>query len=237
MATEPQIWEKKGDEKRTAVKAMFENIAPGYDRLNRLMSLNLDRSWRRTAVSMLKLSEQDSALDLCCGTGDFMVELRKVVGPNALVLGLDFALPMLTQSQEKDSAFLGQADAGSLPMRDAVVEAVTVGWGIRNVPDIDLAHREIFRVLKPGGRFVSLDMAVPTNPFIRTAASFVTLKVLPKLGKKSGYSEAYAYLPESTMRFWDREKLKDSMEEAGFTDVQYRNFFFGNICLHYGKKP
>jgi demethylmenaquinone methyltransferase/2-methoxy-6-polyprenyl-1,4-benzoquinol methylase len=108
---------------------------------------------------------------------------------------------------------------------------VTVGWGIRNVPDIDLAHREIARVLKPGGRFVSLDMAIPKNPVVRGISQVVSSTLLPLLG---GDREAYRYLPESARRFKSREDLAQSMEQAGFKNVRYRDYAFGNVCMHWG---
>jgi demethylmenaquinone methyltransferase/2-methoxy-6-polyprenyl-1,4-benzoquinol methylase len=233
---EERIWETEGERKRTMVREMFSEIAPKYDLMNSVMSLSLHTRWRSYVVSRLALRQGDSALDVCCGTGDFLAPLRKAVGRGRL-LGLDFCYPMLEKARAKADASLGVADACRLPVRESSFDAVTVGWGIRNVPDIDLAHREISRVLKKGGRFASLDMAQPRNPLVRTASRFVFNSVVPRLGALLGSAKAYTYLPKSTERFWTREELAESMTRAGFVDVTYKDLFFGNICAHFGRKP
>lgn len=232
------IWEAKGSEKRAAVQGMFAEIAPSYDRVNGLMSLNLHQKWRRLAVSKLNLNPGDSALDLCCGTGDFLPLLRQKVGSGGHLLGMDFCPPMLQQSVLKDSkAILSVADACDLPVTDNSLDAITVGWGIRNVPDIDRAHQEIFRVLKSGGMFASVDCAMPTNPIFRFFTQLFRKRLLVTLGAMFKHKNAYTYLEESTVRFKTRQELVDSMRQAGFTDIQFKDLFFGNICLHWGKKP
>ncbi len=237
QSQKPTPWTAEGGEKRAAVQKMFGEIAPTYDLCNSLMSFRLHGRWRAFAVRKLNLNPGDTVADVCCGTGDFFMPLRKAIGSNAALIGLDFSLPMLEIADKKD-ATAGRAlgDAGRLPLRNEAVNAVSVGWGIRNVPDIDAAHREIFRVLKPGGRFVSLDMAQPRNGVVRGISTFMTLKMLPRLGSLFGKKEAYTYLPQSTQRFKTREELKVSMEAAGFRDVEFKDLFFGNICLHWGVK-
>lgn len=231
-------WNAEGEQKRSAVRAMFADIAECYDLMNGLMSLSLHRSWRRAAVRLLRPAYSGIALDVCCGTGDFFAPLREALGDGGLVFGLDFCRPMLERATAKPGGNgLGLADACRLPIQDESVHAVTVGWGIRNVPDVDLAHREIARVLKPGGRFVSLDMALPRNPLVRAVSRFGCRTLLPRLGALFGYRTAYTYLPESTERFASREALADSMRRAGLVDVLYRDLFFGNICMHAGSKP
>ncbi|HSI73136.1 MAG TPA: class I SAM-dependent methyltransferase, partial [Fimbriimonas sp.] len=170
------------------------------------------------------------------GTGDFLKPLRKAVG-QGLIVGLDFCLPMLAKAKDKSDASLGLADACRLPVQGGRFEAVTVGWGIRNVPDIDQAHREIARVLKPGGRFASLDMAQPRNAVMRRFSSLIFNTMVPRLGSLFGSKNAYTYLPKSTERFWSREELAESMRRAGFIDVRHKDLFFGNICAHFGRKP
>jgi demethylmenaquinone methyltransferase / 2-methoxy-6-polyprenyl-1,4-benzoquinol methylase len=216
---------------------MFADIAPTYDRLNALLSLSLHHRWRRFAVSTLQLSQGDVALDVCCGTGDFMKPLREAVGKGGTVVGLDFCLPMIQIAQAKVKEPLSLGDACSLPVASASVDAVSVGWGIRNVPDIDGAHREAARVLRPGGRFVSLDMARPTNPIVRWISEFVGSQVVPRLGALFGKTQAYTYLPKSTQRFLSREQLSASMERAGFINIRYKSLLLGNICVHYAQKP
>ncbi len=234
---EDAIWTTEGSRKRSAVQGMFAEIAPTYDLLNSILSLSLHHRWRRFAVSTLKLQPGDQALDVCCGTGDFMKPLRTAVGPKGLVVGMDFCEPMLVRAQEKVHEALSLADACCLPVGSSQFEGVTVGWGIRNVPDFDLAHQELFRILKPGGHFVSLDMAVPVNPLVKRVSNFVTNMLIPKLGSLFGKTAAYTYLPKSTQKFWTREQLAASMERAGFTDIMYKDLLLGNVCVHYARKP
>lgn len=237
MAESP-IWEARGAAKRQAVQGMFAEIAGSYDRVNSLMSLFLHHRWRSAAVKMLQLRDGDSALDLCCGTGDFFAPLRSAVGPTGQVFGVDFCEPMLRQAQQKFRPTpLSLGDAGQLPLRPETVNGVTVGWGIRNLPDIDQGHREIFRVLRPGGRFASIDMAFPRNPIIRWFSVKVCGVALPRLGALIGHSRAYTYLPKSVATFPSRELLAASMERAGFVDILTKDLFFGNICIHFGRKP
>ncbi|HRK22201.1 MAG TPA: ubiquinone/menaquinone biosynthesis methyltransferase [Fimbriimonadaceae bacterium] len=231
-------WLAEGANKRAAVQEMFAGIAPKYDRLNGIMSLSRHHRWRALAVAKAQLREGDSALDVCCGTGDFLAPLRQAVGPKGQVVGIDFCLPMLDEARRKHvPGSLVQGDGGRLPILSSSVNAVTVGWGIRNVPDIDETHREIFRVLKLGGRFVSVDMALPRNPVLRAGSQLVCGRLLPVLGSLFGLKTAYTYLPKSTEKFLGREGLKASMEAAGFRDVGWQDFMFGNICMHWGVKP
>jgi demethylmenaquinone methyltransferase/2-methoxy-6-polyprenyl-1,4-benzoquinol methylase len=248
------IWQTEGANKRQAVQGMFAEIAPTYDLLNSVMSLRLHHRWRAYAVKKLNLKDGDKALDVCCGTGDFMAPLAKAVGEQGVVAGIDFCLPMLQKAvgkpgtarfqralpesrQDACGPRLGLGDACQLPIQANSFNGVSVGWGIRNVPDIDAAHRELFRVLKPGGRFVSLDMARPRNPLVRIPAEFVTNTFLPWLGAIFGKTKAYTYLPKSTQRFKTRQELASSMKSAGFTDIGFKDLFFGNICVHWGTKP
>jgi demethylmenaquinone methyltransferase/2-methoxy-6-polyprenyl-1,4-benzoquinol methylase len=218
------------------VQEMFAEIAPGYDRMNRLMTGNNDRRWRAAAVKVLDVQPGETALDLCCGTGDFIPILE---GAGATVSGIDFCLPMLQRALDKTQHRfeLAVGDACRMPVKNGAVDLVTVGWGIRNVPDIDEAHREIFRILKPGGRFVSLDMAVPENALVRGISGVVCGRIMPKLGAWLSNAKAYRYLPESTQRFMTREELVRSMECAGFVGVKFKNFAMGNVCMHWGMKP
>ena len=237
-ANEQAIWQTEGAQKRTAVQKMFADIAPSYDLLNDLICARMHRSWRKSAVQKLNLKEGQKALDVCCGTGDFMKPLAAGVGPTGKVMGIDFCLPMLEIAKEKlHSNKLTLGDACALPVQSEVFDAVSVGWGIRNVPDVDAAHRELFRVLKKGGRFVSLDMARPKNPVMRKISEFMFNSIVPKLGSIFGKTAAYTYLPKSTQKFSSREELVVSMNQAGFTDVGFRNYMFGNVCLHWGTKP
>lgn len=238
MKTEQAIWETQGDAKRAAVQGMFAEIAPTYDKANSIMSFRMHHQWRKMAVETLNLQPGNTVLDLCCGTGDFLPLLREKVGTMGQLIGLDFCEPMLIQSRQKDSeSLLCLADASRIPLPDQSVDAVTVGWGMRNVPDVDQVHREIVRVLKPGGRFVSVDMADPETQIGITGSRIVRSKMLRALGTFLGLKEAYIYLDESTKRFKTRKQLCDSMASAGLTQIQFRNLMMGNICIHQGTKP
>jgi len=231
------VWLLDGEEKRSAVRKLFDDIAPTYDRVNSLLSLRLHQRWRATAVRELKLQGTERALDLCCGTGDFVAHFRKVIDSRGLVLGLDFSSKMLEKACEKVSGKFGLGDACRIPLQSQSVDVVSVGWGIRNLSDIDLAHREIFRVLRPGGRFVSLDMAQPKDPVLRKICGAFSRHVFPKVGALFGNAPAYRYLPESSLRFLSREELCASMRTAGFEEVRTRDFLLGNICMHLGVRP
>lgn len=232
-----KVWNQVGSGKRAAVQSMFADIAPSYDRLNGLISLSLHRKWRTIAVQMLELHPGDTALDICCGTGDFMIPLRQAVTSKGRVFGSDFCEPMLQGAVAKGLQELSLGDACNLPFASECCDAVTVGWGIRNVPNADEAHFEIVRVLKPGGRFVSVDMARPHGLLLRAISGVLFNSIVPLLGTLFGKTDAYRYLPQSTQRFKTREQLDDSMMRAGFVNVTHRDLMMGNICIHYGRKP
>ena len=234
---EEAIWTTEGARKRSAVQGMFADIAPTYDLINSILSFALHHRWRRSAVATLQLKRGDRALDVCCGTGDFLIPLRKAVGVDGFLVGMDFCQPMLDRAQAKVTENLSLADACNLPVANEQFDGVSVGWGIRNVPDIDQAHQELTRILKPGGRFVSLDMAIPTNKLMRRASEIVANKVVPRIGALVGKTTAYTYLPKSTQAFSTREQLAASMQRAGLIDVRYRDLLFGNVCIHYARKP
>lgn len=242
MRTHPDVhnspWLAEGEEKRRAVQDMFAGLSPKYDRTNRVMSLHRDLLWRRLATATLNLKPGDSALDLCTGTGDFMVPLRKAVGRTGRLIGVDFCEPMVREAVKKglDAQFV-IGDALAIPIGSNSVDAVTIGWGIRNTADIDAAHREIFRVLKPGGRFVSLDMAQPSNAAVRGVSRLFLGLALRVLGRIIRQASALTYLPESTLRFWSRERLSESMANAGFVKIGCRDLMFGNVCMIFGEKP
>lgn len=231
-------WLTEGDEKRRDVRKMFSDIAPSYDLVNSLLCFRMHYRWRKRAVQVLKLPEGAAVLDLCCGTGDFLTPLREEVGPKGKVVGLDFCEPMLAIAQEKlgDDAELSLADACRLPIAAAQFDGVTVGWGLRNVPNLEEALREAARVLRAGGRFVSLDMARPRGKVVGRVSEWVFHVVAPAIGRIFGKTRAYQYLPKSTLKFKSRDELVGLMQEAGFKDVQFRDLFFGNICMHWGTK-
>jgi demethylmenaquinone methyltransferase/2-methoxy-6-polyprenyl-1,4-benzoquinol methylase len=234
-ATGRTDWLHQGEAKREAVRQMFAEIAPSYDRVNGLLSLNLHHRWRSVAVDCIQVKPGDLVADICCGTGDFATE---VANRGAHVLGLDFCLPMLDLATQKGvrHAAWGLADACTLPVATASMDAVTVGWGLRNVPDLDAALAEIARVLKPGGRFACLDMARPEAPVVGWFSERAFHVVTPLVGRLVGHADAYQYLPKSAERFVSRAVLRQKLEKAGLHDVRERSFMFGNISLTWGVK-
>ena len=168
-----------------------------------------------------------------------MAVLGRSVGPSADLVGVDFCEPMLELARRKlgDRAALILGDACALPLGARLFDLVTVGWGLRNVPDIDLALSEAARVLKPGGRFATLDMARPRPGLVGSVSEWMVHRFAPLVGRLFGRSEAYTYLPKSAERFLSREQMAGAMERAGFSDVRWFDFAFGNVCLHVGVKP
>jgi demethylmenaquinone methyltransferase/2-methoxy-6-polyprenyl-1,4-benzoquinol methylase len=226
----------EGDDKRRFVQGMFSEIAPSYDLLNSLMTMRLHRRWRRLAVAALELAEGQDALDVCCGTGDFMIPLRRAVGGAGRVVGVDFCAPMVQIARRKlgSESSLLVGDACSMPFASDSFDAVTVGWGLRNVPDLALALKEIRRVLRPGGKFVTLDMARPMNRWVGRVSEVAFHRAVPALGRLFGKGTAYKYLPKSAERFVSREQMSTAMNEAGFVEVRHRDFGAGNVCMHWG---
>jgi demethylmenaquinone methyltransferase/2-methoxy-6-polyprenyl-1,4-benzoquinol methylase len=215
-----------------AVRDMFDRIAPVYDFMNRAMSLGLDRSWRRmTAQAVVRPG--DRVLDVCCGTGDLAIADREAGGD---VVGLDFSERMLARARRKaDGIEWTRGDATALPFPDEAFDAVTVGFGIRNLDDMASGLREIARVLRPGGRLGCLEITRPRGvlrPFFR--AWFDGL--VPLVGKVVPGGRAYTYLPASVRRFPGPEDLAAAFEPAGFADVRWRLLGGGIVALHTGTK-
>jgi demethylmenaquinone methyltransferase/2-methoxy-6-polyprenyl-1,4-benzoquinol methylase len=232
--------------KQDAVRAMFAEIAPTYDRLNHLLSVNIDKRWRRLVASKLAavLARPDAiALDLCCGTADLTLELAEQA-PHARVIGCDFCHPMLVLGRDKmaqraqaTQVALLEGDALHLPFADASFEAVTNAFGLRNLEDVAAGLREMQRVLKPGGRAAILEFSRPVVPLLRGAFGFYFTKILPRIGALvSGSRQAYTYLPASVSHFPDQKRLAGMMHDAGFVAVDYLNLSAGIAALHLGTK-
>jgi demethylmenaquinone methyltransferase / 2-methoxy-6-polyprenyl-1,4-benzoquinol methylase len=228
--------------KASAARAMFSEIAPSYDRLNHLLSINIDKLWRRFTVKKLKdaLSRPDAiALDLCCGTADLTLELAK----HARVIGCDFCHPMLTIGNEKIKtrqvrrAFLAEGDALRLPFADRSFDVVTIAFGLRNLENVEGGLAEILRVLKPGGSAAALEFSRPVIPVFRQAFEFYFHNVLPHIGSLvSGSGGAYRYLPASVRAFPDQKRLVDIMREVGYANARYHNLTGGVAALHIGER-
>lgn len=232
MSTNPQ---DKSD-----VQAMFGRIAPRYDLMNRLMTFGRDQAWRRFVVDKAQLSNDSTVLDIASGTGDIAFAIRETY-PSAKIVAADFALPMMFVGQKRPMGskvdWLG-ADAQKLPLPSAEFDATVSGFLFRNVPDIDLALAEQFRVLRSGGRLVTLDTTPPANPLLKPFINIHLKLIIPVVGKMiTGDSIAYSYLPESTLAFKSAETLAERIEQAGFKDAGFKKFMMGTVAVHWGTKP
>jgi len=227
-------------EKAARVRAMFDEIAPRYDLLNHVLSLNIDSLWRAKTVRALEanLSKPGAtALDLCCGTGDLSLALAK--STPGRVIGVDFSRPMLGFAAEKASGGVGfvQGDALNVPFPDASFDTVSIAFGLRNLTSVDGGVREMYRLLKPGGRLAILEFSRPVLPVFREFFAFYFSHVLPRIGGVvSGSYGAYTYLPESVKSFPDQRGLKSIMEAVGFKSVKYSNLSGGIAALHIGDR-
>jgi demethylmenaquinone methyltransferase / 2-methoxy-6-polyprenyl-1,4-benzoquinol methylase len=221
---------------------MFDRIAGAYDLMNSAMTAGLHHGWRSRAADRAELKPGNAALDLCCGTGDLALELRSRVGPQGRVVGADFSERMLELAGEKaaerglaDVTF-EWADALELPYSDASFDAVTVGFGVRNLADLDRGIGEMARVLRAGGRLVILEITQPQRPPLSTFFGLWFDRIVPVLGRLAGDPEAYAYLPESVRSFPSPEGLAQIMERQGFDGIRYTILAGGIIAIHSGAK-
>jgi demethylmenaquinone methyltransferase/2-methoxy-6-polyprenyl-1,4-benzoquinol methylase len=231
-------------DKRRRVQKMFAAIAPSYDLNNRLHSFWMDQTWRRRAVQLAELKPGDRVVDVACGTGDLTLAFCNGLGghnlPAGSVIGIDFTQEMLpiavhkSKNNRDGSVFFIAGDAQSLPLPDACCDVTSIAFGIRNVVDPSAAIHEFYRILKPGGRAIILEFAIPTNPVFRTFYNFYFRQILPRTatlisGDRTG---AYKYLPTSVRTFIDREAMVKMMKDSGFQNVQQFPFTMG-ICICY----
>jgi demethylmenaquinone methyltransferase/2-methoxy-6-polyprenyl-1,4-benzoquinol methylase len=231
-----------GEAKRDYVRHVFSQIAPRYDLLNHLLSLNIDRAWRRRAIAALEWRRNPSGtyIDLCAGTLDVSVMLAGIDGFSGRMLAADFAEPMLRAGVAKARGRAVSAvvsDALQLPAKDDSAAGAIVAFGIRNVVDLDAALREVHRVLASRARFVILEFMTPSNPVMRTLYHLYFHRVLPMIGGVvSGHPTAYRYLPESVAHFPGPVALGERMQSAGFVDVRWHPLTFGIAAIHTGIK-
>jgi demethylmenaquinone methyltransferase/2-methoxy-6-polyprenyl-1,4-benzoquinol methylase len=225
-----------------AVKEMFSGIAGRYDLLNHVLSLNIDKRWRRRVrheLSEILVREDAVVLDVACGTGDLSLELGR--DTNAAVIGTDFCRPMLTVARGKNESSTEipyvEADAMDLSFADNAFDAVTIAFGLRNLPNFENGLRELNRVLKPGGTIAILECSHPPLPGFRQLYHFYFGKVLPMIGGiVSGSPSAYKYLPDSVSKFPKQKELSALLEKTGFSSVRYQNLTGGIAALHTGRK-
>ena len=229
----------------TDVQSIFSSIASKYDKLNAILTLNIDRIWRKKAVKLCNIKENDRVLDLCCGTGK-MVELEcSAVGRNTEVVGLDFNREMLNvgyknlnKSLVSHKFNLIQGDAMELPFGDNSFDCITIAFGLRNVPNKIKAISEMYRVLKPGGKVVCLELSKPEMPVFRNVYNLYFNYVLPVIGYLGTQDKAaYYYLRDSVNGFMTKKQLRHEFKNIGFENSRFKSLTFGIASLHYGIKP
>ena len=223
---------------------MFDAIATRYDFLNHLLSVGIDRRWRRRAIQSLSLTGQERVLDVCTGTGDLAIAARTARPAAARVVGVDFAAAMLRVGRDKlrreqltDTVALVRGDATCIPAGGASVDAVTMAFGIRNVENANAACTEIYRVLKRGGRLAILEFSIPTTPGLREAYLWYFNQVLPRIGRLvSRHHAAYGYLPASVGAFPSPDEFVKVLRQSGFIDVSAIRLTMGIVFLYTARR-
>ncbi|MDO8736096.1 MAG: bifunctional demethylmenaquinone methyltransferase/2-methoxy-6-polyprenyl-1,4-benzoquinol methylase UbiE [Thermoleophilia bacterium] len=219
---------------------MFGGIARRYDLMNTIMTAGMHHRWRRLGVRLTGLRPGDSALDVCCGTGDFAFTLIETVGPMGSVTGIDFSRRMLEVAREKSRSNgkpvdFRWGDANAIEFDDDYFDAATVGFGVRNIKDTGGVFSEMARVVKPGGRVVCLEITQPSREPFKSFYGVWFDRLVPTVGRLVGkHDSAYTYLPSSVRRFPPAPALKTIMEEAGLKDVGYRLLAGSIIAIHWG---
>ena len=224
------------------VRAMFDRIAPIYDRMNTVMTAGLDARWRRAAARATRLRPGMRALDVACGSGTLTRELARIVGPNGSVIGVDLADGMLALARGRGvpdgsaSPVYRQGDALALPVEDAACEAATIAFGLRNVGDYRRALAEMTRAVSTDGRVVVLEIATPRSAVGRIVAGTWFRRVVPLVGRLAGGGAAYRYLPVSVENYPGPEEIAALMTEVGLSEVRWRRLALGMVTLHEGRR-
>lgn len=239
MAGEPGRVPAPGQPTTERVRGIFAGIAPRYDLFNTVAAFGIDRLWRRTTVRMAGLTPESEVLDLAAGTGELTMALARIGHP-ASVTGTDFVPEMLEVAKRKAATFRGAtriafsvADAQALPFADESFDVVTVGFGVRNLPDRAANLREVRRVLRAGGRYLILEFTTPPNRGFRALYRGYNRTVVPFLGRViTGDRASYEYLNESILAFPAQEGLAEELRAAGFSEVSYRDLTFGVVAVH-----
>jgi demethylmenaquinone methyltransferase/2-methoxy-6-polyprenyl-1,4-benzoquinol methylase len=222
-----------------AVTAMFDEIAPVYDRMNTLMTFGLDASWRRAAVRASALGPGDAVIDVACGTGKLAEALAEQVGPFGRVLAVDLAPGMIAEATARHRDLVQLefqvGDALALPVPDGSFDAATIAFGLRNLSDFADGFRELARVVRPGGRVVCLELSMPRPRVWGRIFQGTFHRSAPVIGSLFGRGSAYRYLPTSLEGFPTPEELARTMVDAGLTDVAHRSLGLGSVALHSGR--
>lgn len=235
------------DKSESRVREMFRQIAPRYDLMNHVLSLNIDRYWRWRSVKKLKINGDSPILDTCTGTGDLALAIKRKAPANVKVVGSDFCNAMLQiaekkssrlESSEQTATFL-EADSQALPFDDDQFQCVTVAFGLRNVTDTNRGLSEMYRVCKPGGQVMILEFSRPYLIGLRQIYQFYFTTILPRVGQlfASNNKAAYKYLPESVGLFPDGNDLANLMRDSGMINVRYTPLTFGVATIYEGTKP
>ena len=230
--------------KKEKVREMFDNIAPSYDKLNHVLSMNVDKLWRRHALREIVDGSAQRILDVACGTGDSAISIAKAAGEGSTVTGVDISEGMMALVEGKakkagveDCIDLKVADGEALPYEDGIFDRVTCAFGIRNFEHKEKGLSEFLRVLKPGGKAVILELSVPQNRLVRWAYDLYFTRLLPRIGGAvSGDKAAYRYLPASVHQFPSPQAFCLMMETAGFRAVRCRTFTFGLCRMFVGER-
>ncbi len=232
------------EDKAGLVNQVFSSVASRYDIMNDLMSAGVHRLWKRFTIELSAVRPGHRVLDLAGGTGDLAAKFSRLVGREGEVILSDINASMLSTGRDRltDNGLCGnvhcvQGDAQYLPFPDDYFDCITIGFGLRNVTDKDLALRSMFRVLKPGGRLLVLEFSKPTHPLLGQIYDTYSFNILPKIGKIFAQDEdSYRYLAESIRMHPDQETLKGMMEDAGFNECEYHNMTGGIVAVHKGIK-
>ncbi|WP_077621731.1 demethylmenaquinone methyltransferase [Sediminibacillus massiliensis] len=230
--------------KEQRVHNVFEKIYNRYDFMNSVISFQRHKAWRKDVMKRMNVKSGDTALDVCCGTGDWSFSLADAVGPTGKVVGLDFSNNMLSVARKKKETnhishldFI-QGNAMELPFEDNSFDYITIGFGLRNVPDYAQVLREMRRVVKPGGKVVCLETSQPTAPVFRQLYYIYFGHIMPLFGKLFAKSyQEYAWLHESAKDFPGKEELKEMFKEAGLSQVNVKAYTGGVAAMHMGTKP
>ena len=228
----------------TDVEKIFSLIAKRYDMLNSILTLNIDRLWRRKAIKMCDIKESQKVLDLCCGTGQMINYECKAAGKNTTVIGVDFSQEMLNVGTKrlnqslKDYKFkLIKGSILELPFEENAFDCITIAFGLRNISYKNKALSEMYRVLKPGGKVACLELSKPNIPILKNIYDMYFNHVLPAIGSiGTGDKKAYYYLRDSVNNFMDKKQLKEKFNEMGFDNAEYKSLTFGIASIHYGIK-
>jgi demethylmenaquinone methyltransferase/2-methoxy-6-polyprenyl-1,4-benzoquinol methylase len=225
------------------VRDMFGRIAPRYDLANRVLTAGMDERWRKKAIALLAPPRGGRVVDLCCGTGDLVFHLLRT-DATLDVTGVDFCEPMLARARERAAALHGvtptfvEGDAMQLPFDNDTFDGATMGFSLRNVVDVDAVLRETLRILRPGARFVNLDVSKAPNRVWKRFFNAYFYGIVPLVGGIVGGSrEAYSYLPNSLTHHPNAAELRARFDRAGFAGAGFVALMGGSIAIHYGTKP